>query len=111
MVLKTLSRRCSFSGAHLVLKGLEVQPGEFLAVAQQVKDPVLSLQWLGLLLWCGFELWSWNFHMLQAWRKRGVGIQELAILRDCSEQWNSNFSITFKGLRGWGGGLLDNMHF
>ena len=29
-------------------------------VAQQVKDPTLLLQWLGLLLW------PRNFHMLQA---------------------------------------------
>ena len=28
-----------------------------------VKDPVLSLQRLGSLLWCGFDPWPWNFHM------------------------------------------------
>ena len=30
---------------------------------QQVKDPALSLKWLGLLLWHGFDPWSGNFHM------------------------------------------------
>jgi len=25
---------------------------------QLVKDPALSLQWLGLLLWCRFDSWS-----------------------------------------------------
>ena len=32
-------------------------------VAQQVKDLMLSLQWLGLLLWHGFDPWPGNFHM------------------------------------------------
>ena len=31
--------------------------------AQQVKNPMLSLQWLGLLPWHGFSLWPRNFHM------------------------------------------------
>ena len=35
-------------------------------VAQQVKGLALSLQWLGLLLWCRFDIWPQNFHMLQA---------------------------------------------
>ena len=29
-------------------------------MAQWVKDPVLSLLWLGLLLWCGFHPWPWE---------------------------------------------------
>ena len=28
-----------------------------------VKDLMLSLQWLGSLLWCGFNPWPWNFHV------------------------------------------------
>ena len=32
-------------------------------MAQWVKDPVLSLQWLGLLLWGGFHPWPGKFHM------------------------------------------------
>ena len=31
-----------------------------------VKDWALSLQWLGLLLWCGFDPWPGNFH---AWAR------------------------------------------
>ena len=31
--------------------------------AQQVKDPVLSLDRLGLLLWLGFDPWPRNFCM------------------------------------------------
>ena len=38
-------------------------------MAQRVKDLVLSLQWLGLLLWRGFDPWTRNFHMLRAWAK------------------------------------------
>ena len=34
-------------------------------MAQQVKDPVLSLLWPGSLLWCEFNPWPGNFHMLQ----------------------------------------------
>ena len=30
-------------------------------MVQQVKDPVLSLQQLGSLLWHGFDPWRWNF--------------------------------------------------
>ena len=32
-------------------------------MAQWVKDPVLSLQWLSLLLWCRFDPWPGKFHM------------------------------------------------
>ena len=32
-------------------------------VAQQVRNPALSLLQLGLLLWCGFDPWPRNFHM------------------------------------------------
>ena len=36
-------------------------------MVQKVKDPVLSLQHLGLLLWCGFSPWSGNFCKPWAW--------------------------------------------
>ena len=32
---------------------------------QWVKDPALSLLWLGSLLWHGFIPWPGNFHMPQ----------------------------------------------
>lgn len=38
---------------------------------QQVKDLVLSLQWLGLQLWQRFDPWPQNFCTLQAWLKEG----------------------------------------
>ena len=34
-------------------------------MAQWLKDPVLSLLWLGSLLWCGFNPWPGNFCMLK----------------------------------------------
>ena len=34
-------------------------------MAQQVKDLVVSLLWLWLLLWYGFNLWPKSLHMLQ----------------------------------------------
>ena len=44
-------------------------PGSSL-VAQWVKYPVLSLPWLGSLLWCRFDSWLGNFRMLRAQPKR-----------------------------------------
>ena len=38
-------------------------------MAQQVKYPSLSLQWLGLLLWHRFDAWAMNFCMPQVWPK------------------------------------------
>ena len=35
----------------------------------EVKDPALSLLWLGSLLWHGFDPWCGNFCVLQAWPK------------------------------------------
>ena len=35
-------------------------------MAQWVKDPALSLLWLWLELWRGFDPWPRNFHMPQA---------------------------------------------
>ena len=35
-----------------------------------IKDPVLSMLWLGSLLWCGFDSWPWNLHMPQPWPKK-----------------------------------------
>ena len=44
--------------------------------AQWVKDPALSLLWLGSVLWHGLDPWPRNFHMPQAWGGGGGG-QEL----------------------------------
>ena len=38
-------------------------------VAQRVKDPALSPQQLGWLLWCGFDLWPRNFYMMPPTKK------------------------------------------
>ena len=40
-------------------------------VAGCVKDLMLSLQWLGLLLWYTFDPWPGNFHMPSAQPKEG----------------------------------------
>ena len=39
-------------------------------MVQRVKGSVLSLQWLGSLLWQGFNPWPKNFHMLWAGPKK-----------------------------------------
>ena len=45
------------------------KPSSFLVVLW-VKDPVLSLQQLGSLLWHRFNPWTRNFHMLWMWLKK-----------------------------------------
>ena len=40
-------------------------------MVQQVKDLVLSLQWLRSLLWCRLDPWPGNFRMLHVWPKKG----------------------------------------
>ena len=48
-------------------------------VAEWVRGLVLSLQQLALLLWCGFNPWSGNFHILWEWppppKKRLLGLK------------------------------------
>ena len=39
-------------------------------VVQQVRDLAVSLQQLGSLLWCGFNSWARNFHMMRAQLKK-----------------------------------------
>ena len=39
-------------------------------MAQQVKDPVLSLLWLGLLLLHRFHPWLGKFHMPWLWSNK-----------------------------------------
>ena len=39
-------------------------------VVQWVRDPVLSLQWLGSLLWHGLDPWPGNFCVLWARTKK-----------------------------------------
>ena len=45
-------------------------------MVQQVKDPALSLQWLGSLLWSSFDPLPRNFHVPRAWpnKKEGFGV-------------------------------------
>jgi len=38
-------------------------------VEQQVKDPALSLPWLGLLLWQEIDPWPGNFHIFGTAKK------------------------------------------
>ena len=47
---------------------------------QWAGDPVLSLQWLWSLLWCGFDSWPVNFHMgekKERWKGRKEGWRKL----------------------------------
>ena len=68
---------------------------EFL-VERQVKDPVLSPQQLRLLLWCGFDSWSGNFHMLRAWPKKCGRNEE-----SWKSQWTTSRVIIVMGKQHW----------
>ena len=62
---KRQGRSCSLTFVFFLSQ--ESPSWEF-PVAQQVKYPaLLSLQWLGSLLWCMFNPWPRNFWMQQAW--------------------------------------------
>ena len=39
-------------------------------MAQWIKDMALQLLWLGSFLWCGFDPWLRNFHMLKVQQKQ-----------------------------------------
>ena len=51
------------------------------SMVQWVKDPTLSLQWLGSLLWHGFDPWLGNFicHR-QGQKKKKVSYSELPLI-------------------------------
>ena len=46
---------------------------------QQVRDLVLSLLWLGLLLWCRFDPRLGKFHMLWVWQKNKIKCMESGV--------------------------------
>ena len=43
----------------------------------QVKDLALSQQWLGLLLWCGFNPWPGDIRMPWMWSKKKKSLQTI----------------------------------
>ena len=62
-------------------------------MAQQVKDLVLSLQWLRSLVWRRFDPWTGNFHMLLVLQKWGGGEEE----RKGSFSWESRMKGQYLG--------------
>ena len=65
-------------------------------MAQQVKDPVLSLWQLRLLLWQGFDPWPRNLHM-----------QDLGTVKKCQRgDLFSHFHSVFPIRPGVGGGAV-----
>ena len=59
-----LSPSFPFCPGAVKVDGLEFPGGRV------VKDPALSLLWLGSLLWCRFNPWPGNFHVPQVPQKR-----------------------------------------
>ena len=56
-------------GAQQIAKKMQLKTSKSSCVAQHVKDPALSQQWLESLLWCGFDPWPGNVCMLQVQTK------------------------------------------
>ena len=56
-------------------------------VAQWVKDPVFSLQWLLLLQWHGFYPWPKNFHVLQCSQKKKSGERRNEWMNEWRNKW------------------------
>ena len=65
-------------------KVLEVQ--YFSLMAQRIKDPELSLQWLRLSLWHSFNPWPGNLQMPQVWPKEKVEDQMKLMKFKCTEK-------------------------
>ena len=55
-------------------------------MAQWVKGPALSMQWLGSLLWCRFDSWPRNLYVLGAWPKKFF-MDEVLLLTDEQRKW------------------------
>ena len=65
-------------------------------MVQWVNDLVLSLQWLGLLLWCRFDPWSGNFHISQAWPKKKIKKNYLKTWQYFHWSWNTSEENIFR---------------
>lgn len=61
---------CSLVLKHVNPEGMNRNLISKSSVVQQVKGLVFSLQQLGSLLQLGFNPWSWNFHAMDATKKR-----------------------------------------
>ena len=61
--------------------------------AQWVKDLALSLQWLWLLLWCGFNPWSRNFLMPQVKKKKKKKIWDIFWMRGKSNHTAGHLKV------------------
>ena len=65
-------------------------------VVQQVKDPALSLQWFGSLLWCEFDTWPMNFHVPQVWQKKKKKKKKIEKNKEwCGAQKKMNYEYNF----------------
>ena len=78
---ETLLLRCYGANVLQLKKKLQKKFFRGPPVAQYVKDLVLSLQWLGLLLWRRFNPWSRNCHMLQALPKKKFNLKNTSIFK------------------------------
>ena len=56
---------------------------EGVPLEQPVKDPVLSLQWIRVLLWRGFKAWRRNLHMPWVWQKKKKEIKYVRCVAEC----------------------------
>ena len=62
-------------------------------MAQCIKDLSLSLLWLWLLLWCGFDPWPGNFRMLPKEKRKEKKRKEKKIV-EAKEGIQKNYMCT-----------------
>ena len=69
-------------------------------MAQQVKDPLLSLGWFRSLLWYGFNPWLWNIQINQRKKKRERKEGREGLRKKCKHvvtEWNGNIGYMVTG--------------
>ena len=83
-------------GCLLKLVTIENGLGSFL-VTQQLKSPALSLLWLGLLLWHGFNPWPWNLCIAWAGQKKEKKRNWIGFQTGCYILWIRIFFFKISG--------------
>ena len=76
-------------------------------VVQQARDSALSQQWLGSLLWCGFDSWPRNFCLLwvqpEKEKKKGKRKKKMSVQMNQPRKGTFNNGVNAKTMGEVGG--------